>query len=218
MREVKLLYPPMRINTFGGQVSLGTKFGKLQINTRAKDGNKMPLGMRIILTAGTGLYSTPRAEKPDCTRISSPKHVWGMKTARYHSTKTLQNAEYIGTQQSPRDHQTTSQSLSRKITKEKSPARHARSQPPIQGANLNTITQERRTQSKLWRDLERNHWGLWSHPKQAYRRWNVPQRNHQSPSPRASSDQTTHITENLQVKPRGSRSSLNQLPIYPSDV
>lgn len=65
IREVTILDPPTRINTFGGQVSLGSKSGILQVNTRSKDGKTMALGMGAIVTAGTGLnlFSTPRAAK-----------------------------------------------------------------------------------------------------------------------------------------------------------
>lgn len=56
----------MRINTFRGQVSLGTKTGILQINTKTKDGKTMPLGMRrVVATVGrsSNLFSTPRETK-----------------------------------------------------------------------------------------------------------------------------------------------------------
>lgn len=55
MRDVKILDPSMRINPFGGQVlSPGMKSGTRQIDTRDKNGKKMPPSTRVVLTAGTG--------------------------------------------------------------------------------------------------------------------------------------------------------------------
>lgn len=54
MRDIKILEPPLRISTFGGQVSLGTKTGKLQINARTKEGKAFALCMRVVITSGAG--------------------------------------------------------------------------------------------------------------------------------------------------------------------
>lgn len=62
MRDIKTLDLPVQISTFGGQISLGTKTGILQINTRTKEGKVLALGMRVVVTSGTSLnlFSTPK--------------------------------------------------------------------------------------------------------------------------------------------------------------
>lgn len=68
MRDVKVFGPRMvMIDAFGPKPAYGVESGILQINTRDKNGNRMPLAMTVILAPNTGthLFSTTRAAEKE---------------------------------------------------------------------------------------------------------------------------------------------------------
>lgn len=91
MENLKFLDPLMRISTFEGQVSLGTKTVIIQINTRPKSGNTMPVGMKVVVTAGTGsnlvLYSKSSKKQERSTQQDTT-------TAELRQMRSLSGCNY----------------------------------------------------------------------------------------------------------------------------